>query len=160
MSHSRKRSKAAIRKAAKGIDLSDLLAKSLDDLFAERKVLAAKKQSVTAEVRVIMVEYDRLTAAIQAKKTGDNDAFGVSDHAVLRYLERIEGMDISAIRKRIREYAKSKMTAGIADQVIGIGSGAMAPISGSSSVMTVWTEPSTEPRHSRRHSKDAAAGGM
>lgn len=45
----------------------------------------------------------------------------VSDHAVLRWLERVEGFDVEALRKRLGEAARIGLRHGAAGVLLGAG---------------------------------------
>jgi len=60
----------------------------------------------------------------------------VTDHAVLRYLERVAGVDVEAIRNRIYDQIKDPLAAGAS----GVISNGIAYRFIGSKVTTIWIE--------------------
>jgi hypothetical protein len=67
------------------------------------------------------------------------DSLGISDHAVVRYLERRKGIDIGEVRREIRTLVESKYDRNVVDQVIDI-EGVGIAISDGSIVTTILTD--------------------
>lgn len=51
--------------------------------------------------------------------SGKDKSVPVSDHAVLRYLEHIAGVDVEAIRRRMWQQARSAATTGASTTTVG-----------------------------------------
>lgn len=108
------------------VDVDSDLPDNIDDLYLERDKLdkflkqkVSEKDTMSSQVTKLNNDLfvvkqilekirnrDRLVAAKikdlkQEEKVISNSNFFVSDHAVLRYLERAKGMDIEALRREI-----------------------------------------------------------
>lgn len=70
-------------------------------LKTEKHNLKSKTQSTIDTLKDLATKIDEL-------ERSQKDIF-VTDHAILRYLERIDGMDIEAIRKKIATEQVSKL---------------------------------------------------
>ena len=71
----------------------------------------------------------------------------VTDHAVIRYLERVQGVDIEALRRQIGRVADKGLAVGAG----GVISGGMIYVIEGGFVVTVI--PQHEPRRGRRRRK-------
>lgn len=121
-------------------EVDGLLALSLDELHALGRVAGQKLSQITAEMIAAKTEIANISAAIKAKRNGDDNLFGVSDHAVLRYLERVKGLDVKAVRDEIRAYVQARVEAGRQNQIIDMGDGISAAVTDARTVATVWVE--------------------
>lgn len=80
----------------------------LEALQEEHGILTAKKKSkkkqlnkVNAEITEINKELNRLGGQIFDLKNEDGETPHITDHAVVRYLERVKGVDIWALKAEI-----------------------------------------------------------
>jgi hypothetical protein len=118
--------------------VAKLLELSLEELMALRRAAIAEMDEAQRVLNTKKNAVTNLSAAVKAKKDEDPDMFGVSDHAVLRWLQRVEGVDIKAVRAKIREHAKAKTNPELDDQIIDAGDGISIAVSQGCSVTTVW----------------------
>lgn len=79
------------------------MAKDSDKLDAQIRDLGSIENALRARAQNVQKERERLTRR-KAMRTGERR---VCDHAVLRYLERVRGFDIGAIRDEIRAMANA-----------------------------------------------------
>jgi len=71
-----------------------------------RKKLASKKDrqaALSKDINDLMREIRDVESIIEAIKIGklENNSITITEHAILRYLERVKGIDIEAIKKDI-----------------------------------------------------------
>lgn len=72
-----------------------------DELVTKRVELGRKMNWLKQEMGKLHSKNDRIRDELKSRDP--NLEIEVSDHAVLRYLERAKGIDINAIRQEIRE---------------------------------------------------------
>lgn len=75
----------------------------LKALNTEKKKLIQRKSGVSAQIRSLESEMQSINHRIQeieaaVASLGKNGEIVVSEHAILRYLERVEGLDLSRVR--------------------------------------------------------------
>lgn len=116
---------------------------SMDELLVERTRVGQFKQQYGDQFSRACVMLDLLRDALMAKRTDPAD-FGISEHAVLRYLERVKGLDVRAVKAEIRQYAKKFERKDDLDQIVTTDDGLKIALSNSGVVATVWAE--SEPR--------------
>lgn len=71
---------------------------SNESLVALRTDLGARINVAVTEQRVLRAEIARITGVLRGRA---EPPFKVSDHAVVRWLERVQGFDIEAVRAEI-----------------------------------------------------------
>lgn len=119
------------------LPFDDLLCVPIEELHARRRVIVAEAADIGKALARKNAQIRRLTAAIRQVAARDHAIIGVSDHAVLRYLERVEGVDVDAIRKRLRNYA---LTGRATDDggIVDAGDGLRVAISEGTTITTIW----------------------
>ena len=75
------------------MELRVVLMREMQVLQSERSRKAGTVARITAEIR-------------QRKINAGPDRIVITDHAVVRYLERIDGMDIEAVRQKVLDMAR------------------------------------------------------
>lgn len=73
----------------------------------------------------------------------------VADHAVVRYLERVEGVDIDALRARIGRIVEE----GVKHEASGVIAGGFVYKLTNGRVTTVWKHPRQEPGRKKRRGR-------
>lgn len=73
--------------------------KSMQELSDKLDNLRRKRVEVQTEINATQVEYDRTKATLERYMNSKDPL--VTDHAVLRYLERVHGLDMSKVREEI-----------------------------------------------------------
>lgn len=126
-------------------DLSDL---ELQNVRAaggrELAYLQDRKRTLSATVQAANVELRE-----RQRKAKESGEYEVSDHAVVRYLERVLGYDVDAVRRKVAALAaKSKPLPGAPHRLKGGHKGIELVVSatreGRRAVMTVLAEPEIE----------------
>lgn len=97
----KKKRRAARREALETI--AALPDESLRNLRYELGRELAQKCNVANEVRIRL---DAVKSEIERRATATSAGVHVSDHAVLRYLERVRGVDMQEVREEIVAMAK------------------------------------------------------
>lgn len=88
--------------------------------FARRKnEIHASMKPLTSELARVNSEIARLGVRISQLKHGKKDVPHVTDHAVVRYLERNMGMDIDALRNSIMVHPKAYREGNVVITVMG-----------------------------------------
>jgi len=75
---------------------------SLRNMQAE---LSRSANSLSAQLAELRRRMDMIANEIEGRKRGTSHGLRISDHAVLRYLERVRGIDMDATREEIAEIA-------------------------------------------------------
>lgn len=114
---------------------------SLDELHDLRIKLSRDYNKHIEEGHIIRARIDTI-GAMMAEKRGAGD-FGISDHAVLRYLERYKGLDVASVRTQIRELIGQKTFRTKHPDHHFIGNGLVAVIPGGSIVATIYADDDT-----------------
>ena len=83
-------------------DIGQMTDEQLKDLSHE---LGREKNEVGRAVAEINAKLDAVRLERERRATATTRGFHISDHAVLRYLERIKGVDVAAVREEIAELA-------------------------------------------------------
>ena len=85
----------------------DLAAMTDDDLADMTAQLSDRLQHLQQQTAIARKNLDRIKTERDIRKfnRSPRGAPGISDHAIIRYLERIKGMDIEAIREELRTIA-------------------------------------------------------
>ena len=83
----------------KGIKSAQQLRRRMDELDKEEKEIG--RQILTLGERVKIIEKDRARLQAQLDEFEKEHPIELSDHAVLRYLDRIEGINIGAVKARV-----------------------------------------------------------
>ena len=115
-----------------------------EQLYAESRRISTLKNEARDHLNRTCAMVDIVRDAILAKRSSDDD-FGVSEHAVLRYLERVKGLDVRAIKVEIRNYARQFERKDDLDQVVTTPHDLKIALSNSGVVTTIWAERSGEP---------------
>ena len=76
------------------------------ELTSKKKALAEKLKPIANELTKVRSDLSRVGTAIHHLKHG-SDAPLVTDHAIVRYLERVEGVDVEAIRFKIAGHSRA-----------------------------------------------------
>ena len=120
----------------------------IDQLYNERRSLGLQMQSVGKQYQDARVRNDYITSRIRLMRNGET-GIGISDHAVIRYLERVKGFDVSAIRSEIRAIAALKKVDQVADQVI-TDAGLSFAIYDGQRIATIWPDDGNVPSYARK----------
>jgi hypothetical protein len=112
---------------------------SLDEMKAEQRQLTARMNELLEEKKRLE---DLIETLIPKKLT-------VSDHAILRYIERVMGVDVDAIRQLIASEKVENVVATLGDAKVPLGNGAFAVVK-NHAVVTVTT---VDPEQSRKKVK-------
>jgi hypothetical protein len=81
--------------------VEELLLRSRDDLHALRMDVRRRLEIAKRRLYALNSRADSIREALRVKEQGCE--IGVSDHALLRYLERYKGIDVPAIRRELSE---------------------------------------------------------
>lgn len=77
---------------------------SLHELQILRNELQITSRALLRDHKMMAARFEMINAAIRQHETTEEQLL-ISDHAVIRWLERIEGMDLEPIRQKIRDMA-------------------------------------------------------
>jgi hypothetical protein len=99
---SKKRSNGRLPKMVNIAEFSFLADKPSSILAARRADLGSLMQVHGATVNKLRVESDAITAILHSREQPE---LKVSDHAIVRWLEKVEGFDMDALRKKIADTA-------------------------------------------------------
>lgn len=91
------------REAMAGV--RDMTDDQLKDLQHE---LGREKNQVSRAMQELNARLDAVRAERERRATATTRGFHISDHAVLRYLERIKGVDVAAVREEISALAEKQ----------------------------------------------------
>lgn len=116
---------------------------TLDDLYGERASVGRQMHAVGKSYQELRMPNDFLTRRIRQVTSGET-GIGISDHAVLRYLERVKGVDMRAVRDEIRQRVSQQRMERHRDQIVKDGETSCAIYDGER-VSTVWTEADPKP---------------
>ena len=117
--------------------------KSLDDLREDQVDLGRKCGLLNQEKNKLRIKLDIVKARMEELR-GNGD-IGISDHAVLRYLERHKGLDVCAVRHEIRALiGEKRVLRRRKAEEIPIGDGVIAVITDRSIVATIYKDESEE----------------
>lgn len=83
---------------SKPLPLDDM---SDDELVAERAELGRQMKQLGSRVAAMHGRLGSINAALKRRRAADSDRFEITDHAVLRFLERAKGLDVAAVRAEI-----------------------------------------------------------
>jgi len=83
--------------------------KELDDaeLRSMRHELGRLSETKRREINELQTRIDIIKREQQARETSTSTGLNITDHAIVRYLERIKGVDINAIREEIDKIAQT-----------------------------------------------------
>ncbi len=70
---------------------------SLEDLKEEQEILTSESLCIKAQLKILSTEIARHPRQLKRRKHD----IQVSDHALVRYIEKMMGFDVEAIRKKI-----------------------------------------------------------
>ncbi len=86
----------------------------LEQLLDEVEILHDHEKELKEQIRPLGIELAKVRSGIKEAKNAIHnfkhkgvDIPFVSDHAIVRFLERVDGIDIDAIRIRIRDHVQS-----------------------------------------------------
>lgn len=79
----------------------EALQKEHSKLSSRKKALKSQMGNITEEISKINKELNRLGGQIFDIKNEDGETPHITDHAVVRYLERVKGVDIWALKAEI-----------------------------------------------------------
>lgn len=82
----------------KALDFEVLKSMATEDLIARRVDLNRKQNVARTQSRFLREEEEAITGILRRR---GKPLFEVSDHAIVRWLERVEGLDIAALRTKI-----------------------------------------------------------
>lgn len=71
---------------------------------AQREGLVIEFQSLSKELKVLRDDINKLNSEI--KDYLDKEIEPITEHVILRYLERVKGIDIAAIKAEVMEHVK------------------------------------------------------
>ena len=74
------------------------------DLSYKKQELAKKIKPIEAELTIVRSDLSRVGTAINHLKHGGQTPL-VTDHAIVRYLERVEGIDVEEVRVKIAKHS-------------------------------------------------------
>ncbi len=112
---------------------------TLDDLHDLQNQLGMENSKLQTAKNICRMKLDAIKAVMDEKR-GQGD-MGISDHAVLRYLERHKGLDVAAIRSEIRALIPEKrLSRRRKSEHHDIGDGLIAVIPGGSIVATIYKQ--------------------
>lgn len=117
------------------VEATDYSSMSYPELVSHRKDAAKMIQAAVATRKAAEKKAVAIAEAMRTIGPQDKQPFEPSDHAVVRYLERVKGMDIAAVRQEIREVAATGSPL-IGDR-IRVASGHVFAISGDGYITTV-----------------------
>lgn len=118
---------------------AEMSGKSIDDLQEERRIVSQRFNKIKNECATERARLDTIASLIAERKGGGE--IGISDHAVLRYMERHLGVDVRAVRKEISEMAAArKRVSGTGDH-FDIADGIVAVIPNGGVMATVLPRP-------------------
>lgn len=105
------------RRAKKRIVIDDTIAQMSDDDLRNLRAEIVREESVAwSVVNEVKRRKDMICKELDRRaRPPTSHGLGISDHAVVRYLERHKGMDIAAIREEIGELA-AKASGGRSDK--------------------------------------------
>lgn len=86
----------------------DKLKEKMEFYEAELVKLKSEKSNLKSKTQDTIDTLKELAEKIDLAERTQKEIF-ITDHAILRYLERVEGMDIDAIRKKITTEQVSKL---------------------------------------------------
>jgi hypothetical protein len=111
---------------------------TLDQLYNERKSIGFQLESLGKQYHALRLRVENLKLRIRAMRNGE-EGIGISDHAVIRYLERVKGLDMTEVRNEIRKHIATKIVTKTADQVITDDIMSVAIYDGER-VSTIWRD--------------------
>lgn len=76
------------------------------DLLELRNVLSREVQVLMEDKNRKIGQIQRINKILTERKSTEIDRVVVTDHAIVRYLERVEGLDLEAIRLKITEMTR------------------------------------------------------
>lgn len=91
---------------------------SIDDLMLKKRTASARLSALDKERNDLRNTISQCDLAIQQLQTPTID---VSDHAILRYCERVLGLDVDTIKKQIATEGLSKANSCLGDEKYPIG---------------------------------------
>lgn len=122
---------------------------NLDQLLNERRSVGLQMQAIGSQYSEARRRHEYLTARIRSLRNGET-GIGISDHAVLRYLERVKGFDVKAVREEIRARAALKGVSQVADQIVTDAADDVTfAIYDGDRIATVWIDDGNPPPHVR-----------
>lgn len=102
MTASRKhRAEKAARREARIAAQAAIKGANLEELRTMAAELGREMAMRAAAVNELRVRLDAVQMEIEARRTSTSVGVHISDHAVLRYLERVRGVDVYAVREEI-----------------------------------------------------------
>ena len=78
---------------------------TMNEIAALQRALRDEHTDNVTNARISRAKLDAVRSILFSKKNGGE--IGISDHAVLRYMERYKGIDVRAIRLELSEIAKA-----------------------------------------------------
>ncbi len=114
---------------------------TLDDLHDLQGQLGQECSAANTAKNILRMKLDAVKSMMDEKR-GQGD-MGISDHAVLRYLERYKGLDVAAVRAEIRALiSERRFSRRRKAEHHEIGNGLIAVIPGGSIVATIYKDDS------------------
>jgi hypothetical protein len=100
-----KRAEKRRRKAVK-LEAETMLAKlSNDELKNLRHEVGREMAMQSAKINQLRVRLEAIRRETERRDTSTPSGIHITDHAVVRYLERVKGVDVSSVRAEIGELA-------------------------------------------------------
>lgn len=90
-------------------NIADYEEMDLDRLEMLVNDLAKMENAFNTKYRLVHLKFDAARSVFKRRR---GDTLTVSEHAVVRYLEKVKGLDIDAIRKEIREQVRDLLPVG------------------------------------------------
>lgn len=116
MSAETKRALRKRRRAARAAALAIIQAMGDDELRNMRNEIGRELNQQAKLMNEIRTRLDAVKSEIERRRTGTSIGVQISDHAVVRYLERYKGLDMAAIREEIVSMARRAGKLGSGDQ--------------------------------------------
>jgi hypothetical protein len=79
----------------------------LNELYRIREELTLANRGLIRDQKMMAARFEAVNGAIRQSETTPEDLM-VSDHAIVRWLERIDGVDLQSVRDRIRAMAAGR----------------------------------------------------
>lgn len=76
------------------------------DLIERRSILHREVQVLMSEKNMKVGTIHRISKELEERQHSEAERIAVTDHAVVRYLERMEGFDLEGTRQKIMEMAR------------------------------------------------------
>lgn len=120
-------------------ELERIVNLSTDEIRTEHASCRAQYGALVRQCTELRRKLDLYTNEMRRRKEGDEGMI-VSDHAVLRYLQRVRGINVNAVRGEIRAIAAQKIAKKTCARIVeDSATGLRVAVSDDDHVITVWT---------------------